>query len=472
MTPSGPKNIFDVIIIGGGVVGCGIMRKLTLQGYNALLLERGGDILSGASKANSAILHTGFDAPEASLEHACMQDGYKEFLSIREKLGLPLIKTAAHVVAWTREELDKLPGIVAKAHKNKVLDVKQISREELLLHEPNLSDKALGAVHVPGEFVIDPWSSPLAYLSQAVAHGAKYRFHSQVTGGFFSNGLWTLQTPSGMYKTKLVINSAGLYGDIVERICAKPPFTIHPRKGQFVVLDKKANQLVNSIILPVPSSITKGVLVCRTIFGNLIVGPTAEEQDDRDRAMVDNDVLNDLLAKGKKLVPALDRYEITATYAGLRTATEHKGYQIFPTPGKNWIGVNGIRSTGLTSSLGIANYVHTLVEDHFKTNLFANVTPVAKEDIIWPVMPNLYEDAPRDYQKPGSGEIFCHCEMVTKREVEAVFSSLVVPQDIGGIRRRTRAMMGRCNGFNCMQRMQHITKGRIANGFHNDKEKE
>src|SRR5690349_7783577 len=165
----------DVVIIGGGVVGCAIFRRLALAGLKPLLLEAGDDLLSGASKGNSAILHTGFDAPPGSLELACMQEGYAGYLKIRQQLGLPLLETAAVLVAWTPEELAALPAIIAKAHRNGVADVRPLALEELRWREPNVTDGALGAVLIPGEHVIDPWSAPLAYPLQGIANGGVLR---------------------------------------------------------------------------------------------------------------------------------------------------------------------------------------------------------------------------------------------------------------------------------------------------------
>lgn len=446
------KQMFDTIVIGGGVVGCAIMRRLSLHGLKALLLEKGDDILSGASKANSAILHTGFDAPEGSLEHELVQKGYQEYESIHEKFNLPLIKCGAHIVAWNDEQLNKLSEITEKAHRNNVADVHIIDKEALFEKEPNLAKHALGAVCIPGESIIDPWSAPLAYLSQAVAHGAEYRFAAEVLSGEFKDNHWLLETTKGTFKAKYIINAAGNFGDKIQAICDEPAFTMKPRKGQFLVYDKAASSLINSIILPVPSKVTKGVLLSRTVFGNMILGPTAQEQESRTEATVEKDILKQLIEKGTEMLPELKEYIITSTYAGLRPATEHNGYQIYPNKDKNWICVGGIRSTGLTSALGIASYVLDLMTQTFsiKTEL------VSEENIIWPHMPSLCEEIQRDYKKPNSGEIVCHCEHVTKSEIEAAFDSTVPPESIKGLKRRTRAMMGRCNGFNCAHRVTQI----------------
>jgi glycerol-3-phosphate dehydrogenase len=443
---------FDIAVIGGGVVGCAVLRAFTLAGASSVLFERGADILSGASKGNSAILHTGFDAPPDSLEHQCIRDGYKEYLQIHEKLNLPLIKSSGLMVAWTNEQVEALPGIVQKAHANGVTDLTQISLDELRRIEPNLSSAAKGAVHIPGESLIDPWSTPLAYVHQALANGAKVYTLCDVQGGEFNNDHWQLKTSKGIFKSRTVINCAGNFGDRVETINRSSPFTIIPRKGQFLVYDKPAADLFNSIILPVPSKRTKGVLVFPSVFGNVLVGPTAEDQEDREQADVTEKVLLDLKTRGESILPYLAAQNIIATFAALRPATQFNEYQIEAMPNRRWITVGGIRSTGLTSSLGIAKYALRLYEEEFD-----KLSPLKK--ISWTPVPNLAEHLPRPFQQPHAGEVVCFCEMVTKKEIEDTFSSLLPPGDIGGLKRRTRSSMGRCQGFYCGHKVARLVQG-------------
>ena len=449
---------WDVIVIGGGVVGCAITRRFALAGARTLLLEKGSDILSGASKANSAIMHSGFDAPPDSIELACMKAGYNEYLDISGKMNLPTLKCGALVVAWDEAQLVGLDGIVEKAHQNGINDVNLIDRQTLRSKEPGLSNGALAAVEVPREFVVDPWSAPLAYLTQAVRAGAEYRFNAEVTDGTFDGSNWSLSTDREVFTGKLVINCTGTKGDYVERICHEPEFEIRPRKGQFLVYDKSAASLINAIILPVPSPTTKGVVLTKTIFGNLLLGPTAEEQTDRENARVDHDVLQQLIETGTHILPDLPTHEVTATYAGLRPATQFKDYQVSANSDKNWIGVNGIRSTGLTASLGIATYVEQLCAETFG-DLIRFEPPKTPS---WPQMPSLAQDAERAYQTGDGTEIVCHCEGVTRSDIERALSSEIPAQSLGGLRRRTRVMMGRCNGFYCSARVAELTKGKLT----------
>ena len=432
---------FDIAVIGCGVVGLAILRRFAMAGLKCVALEKGADILSGASKGNSALLHTGFDAPPKSLELQCMQAGYAEYLEIRQKLNLPLLETSALVVAWKEDELSKLDGIEKKARTNGVSDVKRLTQTELRIREPQLAKIALGAILVPGEHVIDPWSVPLAYAHQAIAHGAEIFRNSEVTKTERQGDEWRLTTPHGDVVARTVINAAGLYGDHVEALARECDFKIKPRKGQFVVFDKPASKFLRAIVLPVPTERTKGVVLFRTIFGNLAIGPTAEETDERENATTDTATLEKLKATAVDMLPALKSLDVTAIYAGLRPATEQSDYIIKAHKDESWITVAGIRSTGLTSSLGIAQHVAKLYAKHFGKLPKKPPTP------IWTPVPNLAEHAIRPYMK--GGEIMCHCEWVTRSEIEAAALGPLPAKDLSGLKRRTRAMMGRCQGFYC-----------------------
>ncbi len=450
-----PSEDHDVAIIGAGVVGCAVARRFALAGAKVVVIEKGSDILSGASKANSAILHTGFDAPPGSLELELVKAGRAEYLAERDRLGLSIVETGALVCAWTHEEEAKLEQIAEQGRGNGVDGLTLKTADAARATVPGLSDRLVAALEVAGEHIIDPWTAPLAYLSQAMALGTRVLRNTELISGSF-DGDWHLLTSLGEVRAGAVINTAGLYGDEVDRrLGFTPDFEIRPRKGQFVVLDKAAYAHVPRIILPVPTEITKGVVVCPTAFGNVLIGPTAEEQTDRVRATIDREMLQALLARGAEIVPALAHIPITAVYAGLRPATEKKHYRVTARPQQRAVTLGGIRSTGLSAALGLAQHALALHAGFGLPVSRAVEAPAVR-------LPNLTEAYERDWHQNGHGEIVCHCELVTKREVEAAFAGPLPAADFGGLKRRTRAGMGRCQGFYCNARLAALSEGRFA----------
>jgi glycerol-3-phosphate dehydrogenase len=442
------SEIFDIAIIGAGVVGCAIFKKFCENGAKTVLIEKENDILEGASKGNSAILHTGFDAPPESLELECIKKGYEEYLKIKDKYNLPLNNSKALVIAWTEEQLEKLEGILTKGLNNGISELEMLTKEQIFEREPNLSKKAKGAILVHGESLIDPWSAPLAYTKTGVKYGGKLAFSSEVKSGSFNGIYWELITSRGKIKAHTVINAAGLYGDLVEKIKGDDVnFHILPRKGQFIIYDETSFNLINSIILPVPTKITKGVVLTRTVFGNILVGPTAEDQESRTDSSNQKETLEELQSRAFDMLPPLRNHKVVATFAGLRPSSHPKTYNIYKDNNKNWITVGGIRSTGLTSCLGVAEYVFELNKQTYQkpNNIDTNIK-----------MPDISEFGTRDYLKSGYGKIICHCECVTQREIENALEGDVSAGTISGLKRRTRATMGRCQGFNCLAAISEI----------------
>ncbi len=440
-------EIFDIAVIGAGVVGCGIFKEFCENGAKTVLIEKENDILEGASKGNSAILHTGFDAPPDSLELDCVKRGYAEYIKIKEKLNLPFLNTKALVVAWSDEQVEKLDAILKKGLNNGVKELELIDNKEVLKREPNLSSEAKAAILVHGESLIDPWNSPLAYVKLGLQAGGKLAFSHEVKDGHFNGDCWEIKTSQKTIKAKTVINAAGLYGDIVDSIKGSKDFKIIPRKGQFIIFDKSAYELINSIILPVPTKITKGVVITKTAFGNILVGPTAEDQESRTSSITKAETLKQLQQKAYELLPSLKNHDIVATFAGLRPASDKNHYRVKINDDKNWITVGGIRSTGLTSSLGLAKYVFELNARKYKK-------PKVKSSPIY--IQNISEFKERDYKSSDYKKIICHCECVTQREIENALTSEVGAGTIGGLKRRTRVTMGRCQGFNCQAAISNI----------------
>ncbi|MGW7074787.1 FAD-dependent oxidoreductase [Streptomyces sp. NPDC054866] len=463
-----PAEPYDVTVVGAGVVGSAIARELA--GHHRLrvaLVEASGDVGDGTSKANTAILHTGFDAVPGSLEARLVREGSRLLAAYAAESGIPVEPVGALLIAWDEEQLAALPGLLKKAERNGYDEARIIGAAEVRAREPHLGEGALGALDVPGESIICPWTTTLAYATQAVRGGVDLHLNCKVEkAGSSSPGgsaCHELTTPRGVVRTRYLINAAGLHADALDRrVLGRCAFTVTPRRGQLIVFDKLARDLVSHILLPVPTALGKGVLVAPTVYGNVLLGPTAEELDDKRATGTTEEGLAGLRAKGRHILPALLDEEVTAVYAGLRAATEHDDYQIHGSPKDRYITVGGIRSTGLTASMAIAEYVVGLLADAAGPDLdltvAGNLDPVS--------MPNLGEAFPRPYQRadliatdPAYGSIVCHCERVTRGEIRDALISTVPPGSLDGLRRRTRARGGRCQGFYCGAAVRELFDG-------------
>jgi glycerol-3-phosphate dehydrogenase len=441
--------MYDVIVIGGGVVGCAIARELGALDMQVALVEAKGDVGDATSKANTAILHTGFDAKPGTLESQLVRRGYELLGAYAAVVGIPVERTGAVLVAWTQEQLDTLPELRDKAIANGYDKCVIVDAAEVYRREPHLGPGVLGGLTVPDESIICPWTTTLAFATEVVRRGVDLRLNTRVTSvSVGADGVTRLFAEGGReLSARWVINAAGLGSDVIDRLFGHDRFTVTPRRGELLVYDKAARALVNTIVLPVPSKLGKGVLVSPTIYGNVMLGPTAEDLADRTNTSTSADGFTFLLDKGRALMPELLEEEVTAAYAGLRAATEHSDYVIDIDAEQRYICVGGIRSTGLTSSL---EYVRNALAS-------AGFAPKAKEDLpMPPLMPNIgeafmrpYLDADRIAADEEYGRIVCFCERVSRGEIRDACSSAIPPSDLDGLRRRTRALMGRCQGFYC-----------------------
>jgi len=447
--------IYDVAVIGGGVVGCAIAMELSRYTCTVALVEAQKDIGAGTSKSNSAILHTGFDAPPGSLEATLVARGYQRFHRFSEQLGLPIGHTGAVLIAWNEEQLAALPGIMAKAAKNAVHDLRELRAAELYRLEPHLGKGALGGVMVPGESITCPFTPPLAFATNAVRNGTVLMRNAAITAVERKADHWLLVCGEQRIPARNIVNAAGLFSDAVDRLFNKSVFAVRPRKGEFLVFDKPMGRMIHHILLPVPTSRTKGVLLAPTVFGNLLLGPTAIDVDDKQDTSVTRASIHALMGTGRRILPSIEGEEVTTTYAGLRAATEHQDYQIHFYPDEHYVTVGGIRSTGLSASLGIGEYVaeHLIRKCGVPGGHKSKWTP-HRAPPITNLAPRVCEDAARIASNAAYGAVVCHCEWVSRGEIEDALRADVPALDADGVKRRTRAMMGRCQGFNCSAHIQ------------------
>lgn len=448
---------FDVVVIGAGIVGSAIARELSGYQLSVALLEARDDVGDGTSKANTAILHTGFDAKPGTLESAMVSRGYELLSEYAKHTGIPVEHTGAILVAWDDEQLTALPGLKDKAEANGYHRCEIVDSAAVYAAIPALGPGALGGLTVPDESIICTWTVNLALATDAVNRGTTLLTNHRVERVETGAEGTTLHTSAGAVRTRWVVNAAGLGADVIDNLFGFSRFTVTPRRGELIVYDKLARPLVDKIVLPVPTSRGKGVLVSPTIYGNVMLGPTSEDLTDRTATGTSETGFEFLLDKGRGLMPRLLEEEVTATYAGLRAAIDHGDYLIEADPTQHYLLVGGIRSTGLTAGMAIAEYAR---EQLISAGLV--LTPAAELPAP-PRMPNLGEAFPRPYQQaeqiaadPAYGRIVCFCERVTEGELRDACHSVIPPAALEGLRRRTRVMNGRCQAFFCGAEVQSI----------------
>ena len=444
-----PEPTYDVVVIGAGIVGSAIARELAGCELSVALLEARDDVGDGTSKANTAILHTGFDAKPGTLESRMVSRGYAMLSEYARHTGIPVERTGAVLVAWDDEQLDALPGLADKAVANGYEKCEIIDAAAVYDMLPHLGDGVRGGLTVPDESIICTWTVNLALATDAVNRGARLLTGHRVEAVDVGD-VTALHTSAGEVTARWVVNAAGLGADVIDAMLGHNRFTVTPRRGELIVYDKLARPLVDRIVLPVPTSRGKGVLVSPTIYGNVMLGPTSEDLEDRTATGTSESGFDFLLEKGRALMPRLLEEEVTATYAGLRAAIDHGDYLVEADPAQRYLLVGGIRSTGLTAGMAIGEYVVERLREAGMALTVRSNLPAP------PRMPNLGEAFARPYEDeamiaadPEYGTIVCFCERVTAGELRDACTSIIPPAGLDGLRRRTRVMNGRCQGFFC-----------------------
>ncbi|ANI40881.1 NAD(P)/FAD-dependent oxidoreductase [Mycolicibacterium vaccae] len=457
------EAVSDVVVVGAGIVGSAIARALAGTQLSVTLVEARDDVGDGTSKANTALLHTGFDATPGTLESRLVARGYQLLGDYAEQTGIPVERTGAMLVAWTEEESAALAGLVVKAERNGYRECGVVGADEVYRRVPDLGPGALAGLTVPGEAIICTWTTNLALATDAVARGARLLRGARVTGVEVGPEHTTLHTTAGEVRGRWIVNAAGLGADTLDAEFGYERFTVVPRRGELLVFDKLTRPMVPLIVLAVPSSRGKGVLVSPTIYGNVMVGPTSENLQDRTATGTSEKGFDFLVSKGRALMPSLFDEEVTASYAGLRAATEHDDYLIDLDAAQRYVLVGGIRSTGLTSGMAVAEHVAGLLDR-------AGVDVTERDGLPPPPrMPNIGEAGLRPYQDrervaadPEYGRIVCFCERVSAGEIRDTFDSPIPPADLDGLRRRTRVMNGRCQGFYCGAHTASLLQAGVA----------
>ncbi len=448
----------DVVVIGGGIVGSAILRELSKYQLSCLLLEREPDLALGTTKANSAVLHAGFDAPPGSLKAYTNVEGNKLYHQLEQELGLDIKWTGSLVVATSPEEELVLQELLERGRANKVEGLQILTKEEVLAKEPNLAT-ARAALWAPSAGVIWPFSACLAFAQCAVQNGAEVWRSCPVTGFIKEEGaLKGVVTPKGVIGCRYVVNAAGVYADQIAQLAGDDSFTITPRKGEYILFDKTAcSSLVYGIVFPCPNKKSKGILVCTTTHGNTFIGPNANEQTDKEDTSVSAQGMDELITAARKLVPNLPLGQAITQFAGLRAVASGSGDFIIGNsqlvPGLYHAA--GIQSPGLTAAPAIGQLIARTIaweggaaeKPDFRPQLpaqpcFNRLSPGEKAALI--AADNRY------------GRTICRCETVTEGEIVAAIHAPVGALTVDGVKRRTRAGMGRCQGGFCGPRVTQL----------------
>lgn len=441
----------DVVVIGAGAVGCAIARELSKYSINVIVVDKNEDIGGDASKSNSAIIHTGYDASPDTLESQLVVAANPMYDQLVKDLDIPFKRIGAILPAFTEEQFEKLPSIKEKAFKNRVYDVEYKTAEELLEMESNLNPEVKGGLYIPRESIIDPFIHVQALAENAYANGVEFMLKTKVTDIVVTDGeIKKVITTNGEIETKYVINSAGLYCDEIAEMVGKAEYKVVARKGQFYILDKNTSCKVNTIVLPIPTKITKGKLMCPTIHGNMLVGPTAEDQESKVDKSTTTEGLDSIAKDVRNLVPNVNLRDTITQYCGLRPNRNPEGLHVDTYEDiKGYVNLSGVRSTGLTLSVAMGKYVVQTMQ-----NIGANLT--LKENFI-PTRKGIvkFSEQTREEQdklikeNPLYGNIVCRCETITEGEIMDAIHRPLGAKSVDAVKRRVRAGMGRCQGGFC-----------------------
>ena len=449
--------MYDIIIIGAGVTGSSVARELSRYNANICVLEKGEDVCTGTSKANSAIVHAGFDAAEGSMMAKMNVRGNEMMTQLAEDLDIPFKRNGAMVVCIHKEALDGLKTLYDRGIANGVKELRILNREEALEMEPNLSENVQGALYAPTSGIICPFILNIAMAENAAENGVEFRFNTQVEDiKADADGIWHLRTNNGEYTAKYVINAAGVHADIIHNMVSENEIHITPRRGDYCLLDKEVGGHVKHTIFPQPTNLGKGVLVSPTVHGNLIVGPTAVDIEDKEGNNTTAAGINDLIAKAGAHVRDLPLRKVITSFAGLRAHEAHHEFIIKEVEdAPHFIDCAGIESPGLTSAPAIGEYVGQMMKE--KMELTEKENWISKRKGILNPQELSFEDrAELIKEKPAYGNIICRCESISEGEILDAIHRPLGARSLDGVKRRTRAGMGRCQAGFCSPRVMEI----------------
>lgn len=446
----------DVVVIGGGIVGTAVLRELSKYDLKCILVEKEPDLAMGTTKANSAILHAGFDAPTGSLKAITNVRGNKLYHELEQELDLDIKWTGSLVAATTDEEMATLQELLERGKANGVEGLKILSREEVLQKEKNLTS-VKGALWAPSAGVCWPFGAALAFARCAVQNGAEVMRDCRVLGFIKEDGRITgVETSQGVIKTKYVVNAAGVYADEIAKLAGDESFTITPRKGEYILFDKTAcSSLVFGVVFPTPTKKSKGILVCTTTHGNTFIGPNAQDMEDKEDHAVTAEGMNEIIASARKLIPNLPMGAAITEFSGLRAVSSTGDFIIGASAVAGLYNAAGMQSPGLTAAPAVAEMLaEAIVKDSGAQAKADFKAELPKKHVF----NRLNWDKQAELIKENSlyGRVICRCETITEAEIVETIHESCGARTVDGVKRRTRAGMGRCQGGFCGPRVTQI----------------
>lgn len=448
--------MYDVIIIGAGVSGAAAARELSRYKGRICVLEKEEDVCCGTSKANSAIIHAGFDAAHGSLMAKMNVQGNRMVPGLAKELDFPFRMNGSLVVCMSEEDMPRLRALYENGVKNGVEGLEIVDARRLHELEPNVSKNAVAALWAPTGGIVCPFNMTIALAENANANGVDFRFNTKVTGFTRGEEGWTVHTEQGDFRTRYVVNAAGVYADVLHNMVSPRKLHITPRRGDYCLLDRQVGGFVSHTVFQLPGKLGKGVLVSPTVHGNIIVGPTAIDIEDRDGTNTTAAGLEELIAKAGISVDNLPIRQTITSFAGLRAHEDHHEFVIGEAedaPG--FVDCAGIESPGLTSAPAIGLTVAELLREKLGLREKEDFIATRKglldpKSLTW----DAYQALIRE--NPAYGQIICRCEQVTEGEIIDAIRRPLGARSLDGVKRRTRAGMGRCQAGFCSPRVMEI----------------
>ncbi|NEZ46953.1 NAD(P)/FAD-dependent oxidoreductase [Clostridium niameyense] len=449
--------MFDVTIIGSGVTGSAIARELSKYNLKTCVIEKEIDVACGTSKANSGIVHAGEDPFPGTLKAKMNVRGNKIFDKLQEELDFPFKRNESLVLCFDEGDIGKLEQLRLRGIENGVPDTMEIlNREETLKLEPNLSDKVVAALRLPTGAIVCPYEFNIALAENAAMNGVEFKLGTEVLNIEKSEDKYIIKTNKEDVKTKIIINAAGVFGDKINNMVSEEKYKITARKGEYLLFDKAVGNTVSRTIFQLPTKMGKGILVTPTVDGNLLLGPTSLDIDDKENVSTTREGLDTIMEKAKLSINEIPMRQVITSFAGLRAHEKNGDFIIEEAKdSQNFINVIGIESPGLTSAPAIGEYVAQMVVEKLNPLKNENFNPIRKDIPRFREMTN--EERKDLIAKDANyGKIVCRCETVTEGEIRNAIRRTLGATTLDGVKRRTRAGMGRCQSGFCSNRIVEI----------------